>query len=292
MVAFDAFQRVERVHHFDCSSLERLKNCALFRVVLFVRRIPFLRSVDHKSDSQLTQDVWAEGDGSQLVQLRDNFGIDVVGLEISASLSTLSDHTLGRTVHGQQFDVFHGFGVFLGEIHHDLLERNERLVRHVDVLLIHLICHDDERVLDAELDDFSHISIAQTLTSGVSWVDDDHGSWFDTVLFGLVQRSLQLRHLQRPVGRLIQKVLHSASSVQRQSSRVEGILRDRNHNAVTFVSDHQSDDIVYSRAGSIGEKNVVRVSRIAITLADVFCDLFSHHIDTLRVTVSTNAVMC
>ena len=95
-VARDTRERVQSVDNELGAALERVVNVVAFLNELVKGFISRLGGIDHERDHELTKDIGAQVDGAELVVLVHDLLSDAVHFNVSSTLSTLAQESLGH----------------------------------------------------------------------------------------------------------------------------------------------------------------------------------------------------
>ena len=281
-VAGDARERVEGGDDELGAALERVVDIVALGNELIEGLISGLGRIDHERDHELAEDVGAKIDGAELVVLVHDFLSDTVHLDITATLTAFTEIALRNRVEGEELER----GIVGTHLVFDLLEGVEGLqILLVDILLIHLIGQQNNTPLVTESNNLLHIILRQDLAGGIARIDDDEGARNAALRDRRLETSLQLLIRQRPSFRLVQIIRQLRSSQQCDRRRVEGILRDGNHDSINRTSNQQLQRSRHRRRRSITQKDMLRqtVSRSST----LFSSSIASH-DKLRNILSNN----
>lgn len=170
LLARHAFKLVEALSHEKTSVPKRVLDTLSLLEPEGVTLAVLLWWSDQAVDADLTRNRRAQSDRAHLVDLIENFRVNVDKLKEASPSAALARVALGDGVERDERDVLGNFG---RQGSKDLFERVEGLGLSENVGLVNLIGHEQDLVLVAELDDGLHVLEREAVTSRVSGVDDD-----------------------------------------------------------------------------------------------------------------------
>lgn len=92
----------------------------------------------------------------------------------------------------------------------------------------YFVSNDNNSVLDTKFKNLLDGLFTENGSRGISRVDDDQGFAFLSILSSILDRSFELREVELPACLFVHVVRCSVSSVERNGSTVEWILRNGN----------------------------------------------------------------
>ena len=288
LLTFNTFHLAESIIQSKGTLVQTFPDGVVLLVVQLIAGFTLLGRVHHHFEQTLSNNWRTEHDTDELVDLGSDQGVKANQLKVSTTLTALANHTLRHTVEGGQFDIVVLSRGFLLELSETLLERGE--LAHEDIGLVDLIGNDHELLLRSKIEDVLDILWAQRGTRWVAWVDDDNGTDINTIGLGLRQRLADGADISTPGLLFLQVVRHALRIQQRQSGRVEGVLRNGDEDtSVRTIADHIKKR-VNTRRGTTGAEEILRVRGEPITLFDEPSNTLPDNRCTLTMTVGTNTV--
>ena len=288
LLTFNTFHLAESVIQSKGTLVKSFPDRVVLLVVQVKAGLTLLGRVHHHFEQTLPDNRGTEHDTDELVDLGSDQGVKANQLKVTTTLTTLANHALRHTVEGGQFDIVVLATNLLLELAETLLERGE--LAHEDVGLVDLIGNDHELLLCSEIEDVLDILWAQRGTRWVAWVDDDDGTDINTRGLGLGQRLTDGVDISTPGLLFLQVVRHALRIQQRQSGRVERVLRDGNEDTgVRTVANH-IEKCVDTRRCTTRAEEILRVCGEPITLLDESSNTLPDNGCSLTMTVGAHTV--
>lgn len=174
----------------------------------------------------------------------------------------------------------------------------------VDVRLIDFIGKEHKTLFLAKVDDFTHVFLAQALTSGVTRIDDHKGAYIDILSTSFFNRRLEILDAKTPVLLLFKIVWYRRSINQGKRGRIKRILRNRAKVPVSIMFPNCRFSIIYlhhdtavrvlgqelqngldTRRSALSQVDMVGIGGITITTFNELGNILTDVGDTLGVGV-------
>eukprot|EP00754_Rhynchopus_humris_P016146 Rhum_TRINITY_DN14497_c10_g1::Rhum_TRINITY_DN14497_c10_g1_i3::g.93134::m.93134 len=283
LVRLDSLHLVDpRVQHLR-PRLQAVEKPVVLRVPRRVRRVALDRRVHHQVDHDLPVHVRAQRDRRHLHQRLHRHLREVAHLHVPAAAPALPDDALRHGVERDERQRRELTG-------HDALERHERPLCAVDVLLVHLVGQHHEAVLLSELAHFADLVPRQHVARGVAGVDDRHRLHLHAAVTRLLHRRPHRLHVQRPLAVLRQVVRHGGPALHGDSRGVQGVLRDGQHHAAVRRRDQHAEDQLDARRRAVCQEDVLRLRSHAVATLQRLRQVAAHPVVAEGACVRTRHV--
>ena len=131
-------------------------------------------------------------------------------------------------------------------------------------------------MLVTKLDDVLKIAAMHDLARGVAGVDNYNCAGHEPILTAGVDLFLQRSSIQGPSFFFFKVVGQKLTVHESEQSRVEGVLRDGNQNAIVGVPDQSLERGPHAFTSSVGQVDVFGISGNVVTFLNVFGDSVAH----------------